>query len=254
MVDKEMILVLDEVDSTNSWLKRQIAQCEEGQWRVSHGFIVSARMQTAGRGQRGNSWEAAPGMNLTLSALLQPVGVKPSEQFSISEAVALATADTVDHFLAACGSKHRAAVKWPNDIYVGDRKVAGILIEHVVSGHSIQWSICGVGLNVNQTDFQSDAPNPVSLAQLGSMLFDLDEVLRFFAERLMKRARNFGSHHREYLARLWRGEGYFPYRDVLVGETIEARIVDVASSGILTLELRDATRRSYAFKEVQFLL
>ncbi|WP_301748249.1 biotin--[acetyl-CoA-carboxylase] ligase [uncultured Duncaniella sp.] len=149
------IIKIESTDSTSSHL----AGIAEG---CAHGTAVMARVQTAGRGQRGNSWEAEPGMNITLSLLLRPEGLEPARQFIISQAVSLAIVEMLDNFIGA----DAVSIKWPNDIYVNDSKIAGILIENVISGSAISRSIVGVGLNVNQTEFLSDAPNPVSLKQL----------------------------------------------------------------------------------------
>lgn len=230
--------------STNS----ELASMEAADWTV-----VYTHCQTAGRGQRGNSWEAEPGANVTLSALLRPRELAARDQFMISEAVALAVADTVRHF-GELGD--RVAVKWPNDIYVDDRKIAGILIEHSITGSLISRTIAGIGLNVNQTEFRSDAPNPVSLSQLTGLRYDVEEVMRYLCEKLyelVEYAENPAKRaglHRQYRRELWRGEGYYPYTDAAAGERFMARIADVASDGMLTLEDSDGMLRRYAFKEV----
>ncbi|MDE5927427.1 MAG: biotin--[acetyl-CoA-carboxylase] ligase, partial [Duncaniella sp.] len=149
-----MFIIKDTLPSTSSYLAGIAAD-------APHGTVVMAREQTAGRGQRGNSWEAEPGCNITLSLLLRPEGLHPARQFVISQAVSLAIADLVSHFVAA-----PVSIKWPNDIYVDDRKICGILIENTITGTSIDRTIVGIGLNVNQTEFRSDAPNPVSMRQL----------------------------------------------------------------------------------------
>ena len=113
--------------------------------------MVTAYRQTAGQGQRGNSWEAEPGKNLTFSILYRPAGLPPMAQFAMSEAVALAVVD----FLGVHGLE--AKVKWPNDIYVGDRKICGILIRHSITATCVDYSVIGVGINANQTEFLSDA-------------------------------------------------------------------------------------------------
>lgn len=125
-----------------------------------HGFVVEAEAQTAGRGQRGNSWESEPRMNILMSVLLRPEGIAPSEQFLISQAVSVAIVRVLRHYLP------EVRIKWPNDIYVGDRKICGILIENSITATKIIHSIVGIGLNVNQREFHSDAPNPVSMFQL----------------------------------------------------------------------------------------
>lgn len=233
-----------ELTSTNTELARLAA---EG---APHGTAVSCHTQTAGRGQRGNTWESAPGQNVTMSVLLRPEGIAPREQFAISEAVALAVADVVDSCLPP---SLRAEVKWPNDIYVADRKICGILIEHRISSSSIEHTVCGIGLNVNQERFLSDAPNPVSLFQLTGRRFDVGQIEEAVARRVVELAADCRKLHHTYMSRLWRREGYHPYAEP-GGPAFDARITDVALTGHLTLERRDGSRATYAFKEVASIL
>ncbi len=164
---------LDECVSTNTQVT-EYPLSEEG-------VIVAVRCQTGGRGQKGNSWEAQPGKNLTFSAMWKPRGIAAREQFSISEAVALAVVD----FLEDAGIN--AKVKWPNDIYVDDRKICGILIEHSVMGTEISRTIAGVGINVNQREFLSGAPNPVSMASIAGTEFPTERLLEDFEMKLRRR-------------------------------------------------------------------
>lgn len=232
--------------STNSWVAENADALEAP-------CIVYALEQTAGRGQRGNSWEAAPDMNLTASALLRPEGVEAAGQFAISEAVALAVTDV----LASLGVE--AKVKWPNDVYVADRKICGILIEHSVYGRAISRSVAGIGINVNQTVFLSDAPNPVSLRQLTGRHFAIPDIATLLGKALASRMEQcHGSRqtlHDEFMGKLWRGDGAaHPFLDRRLGEEIAASILSVAPDGTLTLRLESGETRSYAFKEVEFLL
>lgn len=238
---------LEQTDSTNSW-----AALHSGE--LADMTMVTATSQIAGRGQRGNSWESEPGKNLTFSLFHIPAETMlPRLQFYLSEAVALAISDALRSFGV------ETKVKWPNDIYAGDSKICGILIEHSLLGRRIRHTIAGAGINVNQREFHSDAPNPVSMYMLLGRDTDTEEVKMRVAEALEKRlgalAENPDAHHAEYLSRLWRGDGgKYPFRDVKRDEMIEASIKDVASDGTLTLRLTGGEERSYAFKEVEFLL
>ncbi|MBD5325041.1 MAG: biotin--[acetyl-CoA-carboxylase] ligase [Bacteroides sp.] len=187
--------LIDTCASTSSAIERD----------APHGLALMALTQTAGRGQRGNSWEAEPGKNITLSMMLRPEGVEAARQFEISEAVALAVADTVES-LGIDG----VSVKWPNDIYVGDRKIAGILIENALSGTMISRSIAGIGLNINQRQFHSDAPNPVSAWQLTGRDHDIQALAQQMADNILSRLGR--DNHAEYRRRLWRGSGQWPWR------------------------------------------
>ncbi len=228
--------------STNSWAKEHTTQ-------LAHGDIVVTPCQTAGRGQRGNTWEAAPGKNLTFSILLRPEHIPPSGQFLISEIVSLSVAGIVTEALASAGCHMPVKVKWPNDIYVGNRKIAGILIEH---------SICGqkIGLNVNQTEFLSDAPNPVSMAQLAHREFELNPLMNSIADAVVRQLQNPSREaiHSNYHRLLWRNNGNEHLFSTPDGERFKAAIDRVEETGLLSLQLTDGTLRQFAFKEVAFIL
>lgn len=217
--------------------------------------IISTDNQTQGRGQKGNSWESEPGKNLTFSLMWHPENFEACRQFSISEAIAISVVDLLKEYGV------EAKVKWPNDIYVGDKKISGILIEHSLSGRMIESTVAGVGLNINQLEFLSDAPNPVSLAQIKSSTYDLDELLSRFgvlAESrivaLCDEEERLRIHH-EFLAKLWRGDGaYYPFRERSDGRKYYGRIIDVEPTGYLNVEERGGEIHKYAFKEVEFLL
>lgn len=238
------IVWLPSTGSTNAYIR------EKGD-AVEPMTMVCALEQTAGRGQRGNSWESEPFRNLTFSFKIGNPAVKPACQFAISEAVALAMA----RVLADYGIE--AKVKWPNDIYAGNEKIAGILIENAIMGSSIVHSIVGIGLNVNQREFLSDAPNPVSMANITGQDYPLEEVATKVAERLEEYAARLGVDEglpREYLERLWRHDGeWHPFRDCASGREFKGMIRDVELSGHLVLQTEDSALRRYAFKEVAFL-
>lgn len=236
--------MLDVTTSTNDDARRMAA---EG---APHGAAVFAREQTAGRGQRGNTWESEAGSNATFSVVLRPSTVTANRQFGISQVVALAVVDTLAEYgIEAC-------VKWPNDVYVGDLKICGILITHSLSGSDIVYTIAGIGINVNQRSFLSDAPNPVSMWQLTGIEYDPVEIARRVTRRIADdvAALPAGDHDERYRTHLWRGEGYWPYRDAATGECFDARITAISPTGILTLTPRTGTPRHYAFKEVQAIL
>lgn len=242
-------LLLEQVDSTNSYVSVHAGELDDM-------TMVIADTQTAGRGQRGNSWESEPGRNLTFTLLHRPKGIAPREQFAISEATALAIAD----FLEETGIE--AKVKWPNDIYAGDSKIAGILIEHSLTGSAITDTRIGVGLNVNQREFRSDAPNPVSMANLLGADTDISRVAArvgaHLEARLSLAATPEGREemHREFKRRLWRGDGAeHPFRRRDTGETFPGVITDVSPEGpISILDTASGSTSIFMFKEVEFLL
>ncbi len=248
------IIWLDETTSTNSYITENYCQ---GAYRAAREVVaVATKGQTAGRGQRGNSWESEPGQNLTFSILWRPEGIAPHSQFVISEAVALA----VVNYLSNLGVE--ASVKWPNDIYVGDRKICGILIEHSVMGQEIEYTIIGVGLNVNQKSFSEELPNPVSFQQLTSMELELHEQLPNLVAEIERMLQMLGEEeqrewcHEEFKCVLWRGDGaWYPFSEREGATKFDGRIVDVEPCGLLAVEVESSGEvKKYAFKEVEFLL
>ena len=242
-------LLLEQVDSTNSYVSLHAAELDDM-------TMVIADAQTAGRGQRGNSWESRPGLNLTFTLLFRPKGIAPREQFAISEATALAIADFLND---ACID---ARVKWPNDIYVDDSKISGILIEHSVTSTAIEHTRIGVGLNINQTEFMSDAPNPVSLSMLTGQAYDISRVAAAVGSHLERRLAQTSTSegrdaiHSEFKRRLWRGDGNpHPFRLRDSGRDFAGIIADVEPDGhILILDAENLQTSRFAFKEVEFLL
>ena len=236
------IIHIDETDSTNGWL-REFATDEHGDANI----VVVAEYQTAGRGCGSNSWESERGKNLTFSVLLHPTEIPADCQFRISEAVSVALCETLEQLISP------VSIKWPNDIYVGDRKICGILIENQLRGRLISDSIVGIGLNVNQTEFLSDAPNPMSIAQISGHEEDREELLQAFLQRLsatmeMDPEALVGA----YRSRLYRREGYHPFSDS--EGAFEAKVQNVLDDGRLVLLDTHGSARIYAFKEVQFVV
>ena len=231
---------------------------------AEHGTVLVTDCQTAGRGQRGNSWEAAPGLNLTFSILLRPAALPPLRQFEVSCVVALAVARMLDRALAASPHTPEVFVKWPNDIYVGDKKICGILIENVITGSRIDSCVAGIGLNINQLNFLSDAPNPVSLRQLTGREYRLDNLLSSLSSLILdlfdKHVQKFNAEHpdaeynsaliQQYKQRLWRRNGYHPYIDNIDNKQFIGEIVDVEPTGHIIIRHADTSIHRYAFKEI----
>lgn len=216
------------------------------------GDVVLARRQTAGRGQRGHTWLGGEGENLTFSLVLEPTFLPINRQFLISQAVALALVDT----LRVYGILPR--IKWTNDIYVGDKKIVGILLEQKLQGGVIARTVAGIGLNVNQLKFDSSLPNPTSMAQECGQEFDTAEVLDTLVERLMERYEQLrrGEYEQlreEYHALLYRLEEWHTY-SLADGTLVECRILGVEPSGRLIVEQAGGETTSYAFREIEFVL
>ena len=241
------IIHIDETDSTNRWL-REHGDAERNQ-------VVWTDYQSAGRGCGTNTWESERGKNLLFSMLVHPQGLKANEQFRISMAISIAIVNALSAYLSLfkgiCNprSSHPSplTIKWPNDIYWQDRKLCGILIENRLAGAFVRDSIIGVGLNVNQAQFLSDAPNPVSLHQITGYEHDREALLHSVVERFA-----LDINAEDYRALLYRRYGFHPYRDA-EGD-FQAELITVEDDGHLLLRDRNGRQRRYAFKEVSFVL
>lgn len=220
--------------------------------RYGHLDVVWAEHQTAGRGQRGHVWHSTEGDNLTFTVVLTPTFLPVVEQFLLSEVVALALVATLAEYDIACH------IKWTNDIYAGDRKITGVLIEHSLAGDTLARTIVGIGLNVNQTTFPDDLPNPTSMAVERGTVFDRKEVLVRFLENLARlyarlEAGDKAAIEAQYRATMYHLDERHAYA-YPTGERFMATIRGVQPSGELLLEHDDGTIRAYAFKEVEFML
>lgn len=227
------IIHIDETDSTNRYIKG-----------VKEGNVVVADYQTSGRGCGTNTWESERGKNMLFSVMIHPVQLPVQRQFHISMAISLAIVEALEQQIGD------VSIKWPNDIYWRNAKICGILIENTLQGNRIKDSVIGVGLNVNQRAFHSDAPNPVSLWQIHGQETDREQLLRDilwnFDKFLSMDIR------KQYLSRLYRRKGFHPYVDA--NGAFMAEIVDVEDDGHLLLCDEGGCRRRYAFKEVQFVI
>lgn len=239
------MIELNETDSTNNFLKnyRPLEPKET--------TLVTAEYQTAGRGQTGNSWEAEAGQNLLFSLLTHPRNIEASKQFLISQVAALAAKEALGEFTDGL------SVKWPNDIYWQDKKIGGMLIENDLSGRLIMNCIIGIGLNINQEVFRSDAPNPVSLYQItGKKLerrFVLELFMKHFNRRMASIAADGGKQvQADYAQALYRKDGFHPFCDE--NGHFKARIHRIEPTGHIVLERTDGSQRTYAFKEVKHLI
>ncbi len=229
-------MYISTTNSTNTLMKELLAK---GEWREGERFLYTA-FQTAGRGQAGNGWESEEGKNLLCSILLPPN--KNLYFLNIAIGVAL---------LRVIGEDF--TIKWPNDIYFGDKKVAGILIENAIIGNEIKYSIAGIGLNVNQTTFVSDAPNPVSLKQIRGQEYDIERLMNHLFETVQ---RVLNESEQEvwayYKSHLYRREGFWPFEDK--DGPFEAAIKDVLPTGEIVLEDKKGQERIYHFKQVRYVI
>lgn len=244
--DASLSIHVPETDSTNNYLSN-LSDKET----VAEFTVVQTDFQTAGKGQRGNSWEAERGKNLLFSLILYPTFLEARRQFILSQLIALSIKEELDQWTS------HISIKWPNDIYWKDKKICGILIENDLTGMYIGRSISGIGLNINQMTFFSDAPNPISLKQIIRRDSDCSTILQHIIERIKHyyQALQKGetdSIIRNYHHSLFRREGMHRYTDT--GGEFSARIIGVEPDGHFLLEDNKGRIRRYIFKEVQYIL
>ena len=255
---------VERTHSTNTLLKELIAKGEEPEY-------VYAGYQTAGRGQTGNGWESEEGKNLLCSILIERNTEHRTQNtdlispFELNVVVSVAVYRVIQSVLCQqSGLCSVLSIKWPNDIYWGDKKVAGILIENAIVGSEIKYSIAGIGLNVNQTEFRSDAPNPVSLKQITGVEYNIDELMERLYDEVQRALQE--DVWEEYKAHLYRREGFWPFveREVSTAPTMNAdaqtqgqfmaRIKDVLSDGEIVLEDEAGEERTYHFKQIRYVV
>ncbi|MCE5346268.1 MAG: biotin--[acetyl-CoA-carboxylase] ligase [Bacteroidales bacterium] len=246
MIIGSKIFFIKNLSSTNTYATLLLKNSD-----VPEGSVVYTNFQTSGKGQKGNRWESEDGKNLLISIILFPSMINPSDQFYISMAISLGICDFLKRYIPVC------AIKWPNDIYVGNDKIAGILIENSIMGGLIENSVAGIGLNINQDKFLSDAPNPVSLRMITGKDFDLKTCLKQLISDLDKRYKQLIAgeliHIKEdYVTLLFRLNRWYSFRDS--NGIYTGRIISVTDFGRLQIEQENGKTNEYTFKEVDFIL
>ena len=240
------IRFFETLDSTNNYSKLLDPNS------VEEFTVIWAAKQTAGIGQQGNVWVSEPYKNLTFSLILKPSFLLLVDQWMLSMTLALAVSDCLIDLLP----NREIHIKWPNDIYIGDRKVCGILISNNVSGNHISQSICGIGLNVNQTAFPDWVPNPTSLKMLSNKEYDLPQTLESLLAHIEtwynKLKSDPSTIKPAYISRLFRYNQ--PAKYIHEEKTITATITDVDSLGHLHLTTDIGTELHCDLKEIKFVI
>jgi len=240
------LVTLKEVDSTNNYLKDLLSNSKP----VVEGTVIMAEAQYAGRGQQQNKWLSEPGKNLTFSLLLKPSFLPVNQQFDLTRAISLGVIDALKpHF-----GEH-VKIKWPNDIYINDRKLGGMLIENLLQGSSIKHSVVGIGLNVNQVNFPEGAANPISFKQILHKDYDLQTILLEICKNIEVRYLQLKAGKTELIRSI--------YTDSLLGlnDTRHFKsngivfigiITGVTPEGLLKVKQND-TEMLYNLKEIEFI-
>ncbi len=230
------------IDSTNTEALRRL----DG---IPSGTVLAARSQTAGRGQRGNTWFTEPGKNLTFSVVLKDLGLKASDSIRLNALTSVAVVSLLEHYGV------QPVIKWPNDIYVSGRKICGMLIENTLDGAMLGASVVGIGININQREFPQLA-NATSLALCTGKDEALEEVLAVFLEIFEGMLSQLDSPElwERYASRLYRLGKTARYYDILREEEFEGVIQGVEPDGRLCILDAGGERRHYRFKEVSYIL
>ena len=218
--------------------------------RPPEGTIISAKQQTAGMGHGANKWESKPGKNLTISIVLYPDFLKANEQFLLPMAISLGIKDFLEQFI------DNIYIKWPNDIYVSDDKIAGILIENSISGNSFDYCIAGIGININQEKFTPNAVNPVSLIQITGRKHSLNDTLNLLCRQLdfrynqLKDIRKRQNIKANYLNSLYHYREFVQFKHK--NKIFTAKITGIDSSGRLIIRHKNGKTEKFEFHEVSF--
>ena len=241
----EQYLYIEETDSTNNLMKAKLRK-----EALPEGYVIYTDFQTQGKGQSTNKWESAKGKNLLFSLLIKPLHIAIHEQFLISQLCSNGIIYVLRTLIPE--EANNFSIKWPNDIYWKDKKLGGILIENSLQRNTIINSILGVGLNINQSEFTSDPPNPVSLKQIAGKEYKLTAILHQLIKKIAELYAETDHQliHQNYMLNIYRKKGYYPFR--ADGITFKARIQTIHSDGKLILEDDKGVQRGFYFKEVEW--
>ena len=238
-----------ELVSTNDFALNLIAKTNP-----IEGFVISTDFQLTGRGQIGSSWHSKAGQNLLLSIILQPKWLAIANQFQLSQAMALGIADTVKAY-----TPFQTTVKWPNDVFVKGKKIAGILIQNSLKRNQMNWSVVGIGLNVNQVDFPVEITNVTSIKILSKKETALDKLKEKLFQNIEYRYLQLKSTPgiilKDYLQNLYQYQSWANYQDVASGRLFEGQIIGVNKMGHLAVQRKEKLESIEYFdlKEIVFL-
>ncbi len=239
-------IVLQETESTNNYANRLILSD-----KAEHGSVVLAHYQKEGKGQGRNHWESEAGMNLLASIILYPRFLPAGKQFYLSKIISLALVDILS------SETEHVTIKWPNDIYIENNKIAGILIENSVKGNYMESSVLGVGLNLNQKQFNSDAPNPVSLKQITGKHYNVEKMAELLVLSVFSWYEKLEAHQTveidsRYLSHLFRLNEWAGF--IKNKQYVEGRILGIGEFGQLIWEDRSGNITTSMFKEIEFVI
>lgn len=251
-------MYIKQTHSTSSLLREQYSPA------LPHLYTIRTDYQTAGRGQAGNAWESEAGKNLLFSALMRYPDVKASEQWRLSMLVAVSIREVLAALLP---NQDLLRIKWPNDIYYGDKKLVGILIENSLQAAYLDHSIVGIGVNLNQTQWRSNAPNPVSMKQITGADYKPEQVMEAWIAAIERWEKESTAQLKQtYMQHLYRSQGWHSYmvREVSTlpthiaqtteGDTFLAKVLDISPQGELILQRENGEEQRFHFKQIRFVI
>ncbi|MDG1135939.1 MAG: biotin--[acetyl-CoA-carboxylase] ligase [Bacteroidales bacterium] len=243
------IINIIEADSTNS---HAIGLIENG--KANEGDVVVTSCQKQGKGQGENHWESEPNKNITATLILEPTFIHPSQQFVLTQLISLSIKRILDKYLSNYNTN--TSVKWPNDIYIGDKKIAGILFQNFVVGETLTYSVIGFGVNINQTKFSVKAGNPIALIELLKDDVNVNDILKEVLEDFknsyesIREYQDYNNVNEEYIDNLFLRGAWHKFKDI--NGSFIGKISGVDEFGRLEVITRSGNSRVYLFKEITF--
>ena len=243
------VINISEIDSTNSYA---VGLIEKG--KANEGDVVVTKSQKQGKGQGENHWESEPNKNITGTLILEPIFISPSRQFVLTQLISLSIISILDNYLSKYNTN--SSIKWPNDIYIGNKKIAGILFQNFVVGESLTYSVIGIGININQKKFSLKTGNPIALIEYLKEEVDTNDILNEILEDFKNRYESFREYqdynnvNEAYLDKLYLKGAWHNFTDL--NGSFTGKISDVDEFGRLEIITRSGNSRLYLFKEETF--
>jgi BirA family biotin operon repressor/biotin-[acetyl-CoA-carboxylase] ligase len=244
---RHFFIKLKTIDSTNQYAEQLLTK-----HLVKVETIILADEQTSGKGQGDNIWESEPGKNATFSLILFPFFLSPENQFLLNKSITLGIID----FLNSLSLGQKVSIKWPNDIYAGNRKMGGILIQNTICGREFESSIAGIGLNLNQVKFHPLLQNPVSLKQITGKSYNVEEVVNNIVDSIDERYQqlkrgSFETLGRDYQEHLFRIDEWKDY--IVNKKVIKGKIKGVDDNGFLKVEIKNGVELCFQHGDIDFV-
>ena len=246
----EQLQFIETTHSTNVTLRKNASLTLQDWNKDYHFYGIYTLEQTQGKGLGSNRWLSQRGQNILISFLFQPP-ITIQNQFYFNQYFALAIRDFLSKFI------ENPMIKWPNDIYVGNKKIAGILIEHSIQGYQLKYTIAGVGININQTHFEPEIPNPTSLCLETDKKYEIVDLIKLLVESLKESYhlilnQDYTKLEKEYLTHLFQYQTTARY--MILGKEIIGTIVGLSPIGQLLIQSATGELYTCNYKVVKFLL